>query len=300
MGLKKRLIRLSTATLLLTGSAVSPRLAGRVAGRLARHFKLDPRLNKRQLRHNLGRYFPERGAGWVETTARELQANAARAKIFDKHFLPRLATPDLDRMVEIVGLEHLTGALDAGRGAVCVSLHYGRFWAAPVWFSRHGYETTAFQSAGGSLPSQAATLSGGSFDATDPTSAVRAMRALKQGAVMFLILDAGRVPNPVTVEFLGQPTLFSTAAVRLARVANAAIVPILVPVHPDDPERVRITFYDPIDPRGIPADAPAETTIRRFLEPFEAQVRAAPSQWYGFLNAHRRMAPGGDGDEADV
>jgi hypothetical protein len=38
--------------------------------------------------------------------------------------------------------------------------------------------------------------------------------------------------------------------------------------------------------------------MRRFLEPFEAQVRATPSQWYGFLNAHRRIAR--DADEADV
>src|SRR4051794_5393178 len=141
MGLKKRLIRLSNGALILTGRVAGPQFAMRVADRVARRFKLDPRLNKKQLRENLARYFPERDAGWIETTARELQANSVRAKNFDKHFLPRLETEALDRAVDIAGLEHLKGVLDSGRGAVCVSLHYGRFWAAPVWFSRHGYNT---------------------------------------------------------------------------------------------------------------------------------------------------------------
>ncbi len=290
MGIKQRLIRLTTGTLIQTGRVIGPGFAMRLADRLARRYKLDPRLNKKQLRENLRQFFPERDEAWIERTAREVQANAVRAKTFDKHFLPKLSADEFDRMVDVVGLENLERVLDAGRGAVCVMMHYGRFWAAGVWCSRRGYNTTAFQSAAGRLPSASDTLSGGSFNANDPHASLKAVRALKKGAVTFLLLDAGKVANPVTAQFMGQPTHFSTAAVRLAKAADAVIIPVLVPVHPDDPNRIRLTFHDPVDPRDLPPDAPLDAVIRRCLDPFEAQVRTTPSQWYGFLNAHRRLA----------
>jgi hypothetical protein len=37
--------------------------------------------------------------------------------------------------------------------------------------------------------------------------------------------------------------------------------------------------------------------MRRILEPLEVHVRATPSQWYGFLNAHRRIAHDEDGGD---
>ena len=121
MGIKKQLIQTAARAVLLTGRLTSPDFAMRAARGFAMRFELDPRLNKRQLRENIASFFPERGAAWVERTTRELQANAARARLLDRHFLPRLSTPELDRVVEVVGLERLQGVLDSGRGAVYVS-----------------------------------------------------------------------------------------------------------------------------------------------------------------------------------
>jgi lauroyl/myristoyl acyltransferase len=291
MGIKKRLIRLAARSLVAVGNRFGPGIAVRVGDTLARRVKLDPRLNKRQLRDNLGLFFPDRDAAWVDRTARELQANAVRARLFDKHFLPRLATDELDRMVERVAWEYPERALAAGRGVVFVSLHYGRFWSAPVWFSRHGLLPAAFQSSTGRLPDEAETLAGGSLPANDPRAALRAVRALKSGKCLFLLLDAGKVPNPSIVEFLGHRTLVSPAAVRLARAADAVIVPGLV-LPGDDPERVRLTFYAAVDPRDLPPNEPVAETLGRIFAPIEAQVRRDPSLWYGALNAHRRLARG--------
>lgn len=140
-------------------------------------------------------------------------------------------------------------------------------------------------------------LSGGSFNANDPRSTLRAVKTIKKGAICFLIADAGKVANPVTIDFVGQPTLLSTAAIRLARAADAYVVPMLAPIHPDDPNRVQVRIFDPIDAREVPSDEPVETTLSRIVAPFEALVRSNPEQWYGLLNAHKRIAKGGGDDE---
>lgn len=295
--LKKKLIKAAAAALVVTGRALSPKVAMRLADGFARRFKLDPKINKRQLRDNLRRYFPDRDDAWVDATAASLQANAARAKIFDKHFIPRLSEKELDDLVDVVGREHLERAQREGRGVVAMALHYGRYWCFPAWTSQHGLVTTAFQSAEGRLPGGDRMLSGGSFNANDPRSTLRAVKTIKKGAICFLIADAGKVANPVTIDFVGQPTLLSTAAIRLARAADAYVVPMLAPIHPDDPNRVQVRIFDPIDAREVPSDEPVETTMSRIVAPFEALVRSNPEQWYGLLNAHKRIAKGGGDDE---
>jgi lauroyl/myristoyl acyltransferase len=298
MRLKKRLIALSNRALIELGRRASPRVALRLADTLARHMKLDPRMNKRQLRANLELFFPDRDRAWVSETARRIQANAVRARHFDKHFLPEMSDAELEWFVEPIDWQVPARALDAGRGVLFHSLHYGRFWAAPVWFSRRGYLASAFQSARGRLPSEAATLAGGSFNASDPRAALRAARALRAGKSLFLLLDTGKLAAPVVVDFLGHPTRISPSPIRLARAGDALVVSGLVVEHPDDPERVQMRFYEAFDPREIPEDEPPETTLRRVLAPIERQVLSDPSQWYGALNANRRLARAPLGGEA--
>ncbi|HQR39410.1 MAG TPA: hypothetical protein PLF26_13540 [Blastocatellia bacterium] len=290
MALKKRLIRVSNRVLVWIGLLGKQRLALDLANRLGKRIKLDPRLNKRQLRNNLRKFFPDADQAWIETTARELQDNSLRARQFDKYFLPKLATEELDKIVEMVDWHVAESVIESGRGIIIASMHFGRFWAVPLWFSRHGYQSAAFQSSEGRLPSEADTLSAGSLNANDPRSTLRAVKLLKKGAVVFLILDAGKIQNPLVLDFLGQPTHVSPAAVRLAKVSDAVIIPLLAHIDPNDPERIVPRFEEPIDPRTIPDDEPVETTMLRVLAPLEAHARRTPSQWYGFLNAHRRLA----------
>ena len=297
--LKKKLIKAAAAALVLTGRAVSPHVAMGLADGFARRFKLDPKLNKRQLRENLRRYFPDRDEAWVDATARELQANAARARIFDKHFIPRLSPTELDDLVEVVGFDFLERAQREGRGVVAVSLHYGRYWSFSAWTSQHGIHTTAFQSAEGRLPGSDRLLSGGSFNANDPGSTLKAVKAIKGGSLCFLIADGGKVANPVTIDFVGQPTLISTAAIRLARTARAYIMPTLMPIHPDDPKRVQVRLFEPIDTREVPTDEPVEVTMKRIVAPFEEPIRKHPEQWYGLINAHRRISKSASGGHAE-
>ena len=290
--MRERHVLVQTAMRLLLGAGryVGYDRAARLAAAAARAAGAGERMSGERVRANLARFFPEGDEAWAESVTRRLRANAARAKLVDKYFLPNLPDDVLDRTCRWTGDGPMREAMREGRGVVLVSLHYGRFWAAPVWLSRHGANVLAFQVGGGGLPARERTLSGGTLEAKDLSATLRAVRALRKGAVVCIQLDAGRVERPLVVEFLGRPTRVAATAVEIARAAGAVVVPALAVVDPEDEDRVVLVAYGALDCRELPEGEPAEATMRRLLGPLEAQVRADPSQWYGLLNADRRLA----------
>jgi lauroyl/myristoyl acyltransferase len=281
---------MAASGVMAAGRVVGRHRAARLGAALARRVPLAPRMNMAQLGRNLGLLFPGEDPARLEAVARGIRANAVRAKVFDKYFLPSLSTADFERTCRWVGDAALLAALGAGRGAVVTTLHYGRYWSVPIALSRRGTRVLAFQAAEGRLPDPERTLSGGTLSAADLGAPLRAVRALRAGAVVIVQLDAGRVPKPLVVDFLGQPTRVAATAVHLARAADALLVGLLAATPPGDSDAIRVTCHVTLDPRELPADEPPEATMRRVLAPLEAQVRADPSQWYGALNAHRRLA----------
>jgi lauroyl/myristoyl acyltransferase len=265
------------------GGRARPVLCG-----MARRVGLGPRVDGRQLRDNLRVYFPRRDSRWIESNARGVETRSIQAKVLDKHVLPSLSSEQLERTCELVNCEPLERALSEGRGVVMVSLHYGRYWAGPVWLSRRGARVMAFQKGDGKLPMPEQMLSGGTLNASDLSSGLRAARALRSGAIVALQLDAGRIERPLVVDFLGHPTLATASPIHLARAADAIVLPMLAVA--SDRTRVRLTSYREIDPREIDPSEPVESSIRRVFASFEEQVRADPSQWYGVATAHRRFA----------
>jgi lauroyl/myristoyl acyltransferase len=289
MGERSVLERLATRAL----AGVGARFGGQARPTLcdlARRAGLGPRMNGRQLRDNLRLFFPQQGDDWIEATARAVEANSIQAKFLDKHILPHLSAARLERDCELVNCDALEQAMREGRGIVIVSLHYGRFWAAPVWLSSHGARVFAFQKADGRLPAPDQTLSGGSFNASDMSSALRATRALRKGAVVALQLDAGRVQSPLVVDFLDRPTLVTASPIHLAKAADAIVIPMLAIASSHDRSPIRLTSYEAIDPRRSGSEESAEASLGRVLARFEDQVRSDPSQWYGVATAHRRIA----------
>jgi lauroyl/myristoyl acyltransferase len=285
---KKRLLRLATRLFANASPALGRRLRP-LLSELVRRSGFGSRMDVEGLRANLRRYFPGRDAAWIDATARAIGRNAVQAKFFDKHLLPQTPSDRLERMCVWVDAEAFTRARAEGRGAIVVSLHYGRYWAAPVWLSRFGGRVMAFQKTEGKLPAAALTLSGGTLSASDMSSTLRAARALKDGAIVCLQLDAGRVQNPVVVDFLGLPTRVTPSPIHIAKLSGAIVVPILAVMDERDPERIRLTSYEVVDPRLLPADEPAEVTMRRIFASFEPQVRADPTQWYSVSSAHKRI-----------
>jgi lauroyl/myristoyl acyltransferase len=288
--MRNSLLPLAARSLAVAGRFIGFGRAGRVAAKVARWARSASRADDRQLRQNLDRFFPGRDRDWVDSAVEDLEAGAIRARLFDKYLLPRLGDEELERTCVWVDGEEVMRALEERRGIVLVSLHYGRYWAAPVWFSRRGAEVLALQVGKGRLPAPELTLSGGSLPVRDLSTPLRAVKALRRGAVVGLQLDAGVAQNPVTVEFLGHTTRVPYSPIVMARAAGALVIPVLAVGDPRGTGSIRLTAYPSADPRSIPKDEPPEITMRRLIEPLEAQIRSDPSQWYGLVNAHRRVS----------
>jgi lauroyl/myristoyl acyltransferase len=286
MGIRRRLLRIAHAALRSAGPGPAERAADAIARRLDRGARFD----RARAEENLRLFFPDRDDAWIARTARAAEANAVRAKQHDKRTLPALSAEEFERMTVVKDRQVWDEARREGRGTIVVSIHYGRHWAGPLWVSHQGLLASAFQKGGGRLPFQEATLPGGTLGARDRGAGLRAAKALKAGGVVFLLLDAGMVANPVIVDFLGFPTRVSSAPVRLARATDAVIVPAAAVEHAADPDKIAILFWFAVDPRELAADETAARTMRRLLEPFEAVVREDPAQWYGVHSAHRRLA----------
>jgi lauroyl/myristoyl acyltransferase len=289
MGERSALERLATRALVRVGRRFGG-TARHTLCEFGRRAGIGPRIDGRQLRDNLRFYFPDRCVEWIEERARGVEANSIQAKLLDKHLLPHLSTTQLERTCELVNGGALELARRDGRGIVVVSLHFGRFWAVPVWLTRSGSRVFAFQKAEGRLPALAQTLSGGTLNASDLSASLRATRALRQGGVVALQLDAGRVQSPLVVQFLDHPTRVTASPLHLAKAANAIVIPMLAIASPDDRSRIRLTCYEEIDPRRIDTPDTEETILRRIFASFEQQVRADPSQWFGIATAHKRLA----------
>lgn len=284
------LLRIAPRAFLGAGPYIGYDRAARAGCATLRAARLDRRVVKGDVRGNLRRYFPDADDPWIKSTALRIGSNALRARLFDKYFLPEMDGDQLDSICRWRADAPLRQALADRTGVVVVSLHYGRFWAAPVWLSRHGFDVLAFQVGEGRLPAPDRTLSGGSLNASDLSAPLRAVRALRRGAVVCIQLDAGRVERPLVVDFLGRPTRLPRSPIEIARAAGALVIPVLAVPSRDDTDVVDLVCYTPVDAAALPDDERPEVTMRRLIEPLERQVRRDPANWFAVANAHRRLA----------
>lgn len=274
-------------SLAASARVVGWRRAARIATAISGLVRQGPRASSGRLRENLEALFPERDA---DALAREVRANGALARVVDKFLLPHVPTDVLERAVTWEDDSSLRAALAERRGVVIVSLHYGRFWVVPTLLSRRGARVTAFQRGEGRLPAPGDALSGGTLSAQDLGSALKAVRELRKGSVVCVLLDAGRVENPLTLDFFGRPTRVPAAPVRIARSADALVVALLAAADGGDAERVRVRTAAVLDPRDLAPDATDAEATARLLGALERVVGEDPGQWLGATNADRRWA----------
>lgn len=109
----------------------------------------------------------------------------------------------------------------------------------------------------------------------DDGGAVRALSALRHGGVLVSFVDViGGRADPV--ELFGKPAVLSDAAVRVGRLARAALVFVHVTgVH-------RRLYINISEPRNLAGSTTAETMIW-IAEQLEGAIREAPEQWLHWL-----------------
>jgi lauroyl/myristoyl acyltransferase len=241
----------------------------------------------RRLYEATRRLFPERSAVWAARTARRQLAHRAWVAV-DKLKLARMSGDDLVDAVEPETVDHVRSVLGElageGRGALLYSLHYGRPVVATYLLPRLGFECVAIRRGLG------AALGAGTLDAGALSGLLTAIRELRRGKVLFVLVDGRLARSASPVELFGRSVPMSLAFLRMARETGAGLV--AAAASSVGPFRFRIDLERTPDPgRNLSPAAAAGPLLR----PLERLVRRDVGQWYGinrmFRDVERSGAP---------
>jgi len=201
-------------------------------------------------------------------------------------YVQALSLEELRRRMVFQGREHLDSAVRQGRGVIFVSAHFGSMDVASAAAPMLGYRIVAVaqplrpKALMDWLSASRARM--GITLIPPDRSGLKLLRALRQGAMIALVIDTGiQETGGVEVEFFGHPTLFPAGPAKLARWSGAPLVfalarrvapgrfvvqatPPVMPERSDDPQR---------DIRAI---------TQRLVDIFTEFVRRHPEQWYIF------------------
>ncbi len=250
---------------------------GRIAGRLT--FRLVPG-RRAVAQRNLAACFPEMSA-------------AERARLCKAHFealgmsVIEMAMgwygngETIDRHVEIEGLEHLSAALEHGRGVILFSAHFTSFEIFFPVLRRHCPRLSGmYKLQRNPLMNDVMTAGRGrNFDYLFPKDNVRDMlRELGRNAVVWYASDqkyAGK--SSALIPFFGVPAMTNTAISRIAAKTGAVVLPYFCRRLSGSTPRYIASIGAPL-PEFPSKDAKHD--VERFVRVLEAYIRRCPEQYW--------------------
>lgn len=190
--------------------------------------------------------------------------------------------------IEVHGLEHLPSAAEEERGIVMVTGHFGNWELLGSWVASRGRPFRAFYH-----PFRERRLDmlverirrrAGIRGLAAGKSPLPAVRALRRGEVIGVLID--RVPrgNAVACSFFGRECRAAPGAAWLALTTQSPLVPValfrrgggyILDIRPR---------LDPADGTWGSGDAALAALTRRVTTILEEQIREAPEQWPWFFD----------------
>ena len=107
----------------------------------------------------------------------------------------------------------------------------------------------------------------------------RVFRALREPAILGLVVDWGYRPDGIPVRFFGQWTALPVGPAMLAAKTGAAIVPVVCRRQADGTYAAR--HYEPIEVADSSA-AEMRRATQAIADAVEDMIRTSPDQWYSF------------------
>ena len=234
----------------------------------------------RQLQERLGVE-----AGEASAIAGRMFKNIGRT-LLEILYMPALTPAKLNRLISIENLHYLTEAMNAGKGTVLLTAHFGNWeWMA-----------ARLVQAGLPMAAVAETQPGPGLDRllneyrqqvglkpyARGNTLVCAMKALKNGQVLGFLADQDAKGSGVFVDFFGRPSSTPQGPAFFALRSGAPVVPAFIVRQPRNKGH-RILLSPPIyavDPQNPQEQIPAMTA--RMTEVMEDRIRRYPDHWWWF------------------
>jgi len=189
----------------------------------------------------------------------------------------------LEAHVTIEGAEHLDAALAAGRGVLLATAHFGA-WECfgtvlcerfkPVWAVARPIDNPLLDAW---VRTSRARTSAGTVDKDG--GGLKMARLLRDGEIVFALLDQNAGTAGVVMDFLGVPSSHHRVAGAMACRFGAAVIPAYLRREPGY-LRFRLILEPSVEPRPeLSGEAAQLDVIRRVSDSLERQVRELPEQW---------------------
>jgi KDO2-lipid IV(A) lauroyltransferase len=226
---------------------------------------------------------PQASERHVRRVAREVFRNAARYYA-DLLYIPRMDPKRFcEEQLQIEGAEYIAEAQRSGRGAVLVTGHFGSPELAVQGLASQGFHIYSLTE-----PLQPEALSnftqwlrsrhGHEYRPVGFGAIKQAIRCLKNGGLVALMLDRDVGGTGVPMEFCGAMTRMPLGAVDLALRTGADLIPAWA--WRVDGFRFRSVIGPPLAlVRTDDFDEDVRTNARRLLALFEFKLRSDPGQW---------------------
>jgi KDO2-lipid IV(A) lauroyltransferase len=236
---------------------------------------------RRQVLDNLCQAFPEKGREEVKSLAkasfRELAWNA-----YDALRMDAVGQDFLDFQVNFSGLEIFAQAMKQGKGVVVVTGHIGCWELIPAAFAALGYPINVIgrRAYDDRLNAMLVSLRArhGIQTIDRDAGAKEALRCLRRGEALGVLIDQDTRVKGVFVTFFNRPAYTPTGAVELALRTGAALVPMAIHRNGDGKHTIEVQ-----EPLPLPSSGNAERDLtlhtQRCTGILEAFIRRYPAQW---------------------
>ncbi|MDR2187483.1 MAG: lipid A biosynthesis acyltransferase [Azonexus sp.] len=217
----------------------------------------------------LGRSFLERGVLWWASRRR------------------------LEKLIQVVGEEHLQAELAAGRPVILLAPHFLGLDAGGVAIAMR-HDVVSFYAAQSNPLFNRLLLRGrqrfGDQQLLSRKEGLRAtVKAMKSGRPFYYLPDLNARPrDAVFVPFFGKPAATVSALSRLARVADAVVLPCVTRMSPGS-QGYRLEIGEPW-PDFPTSDAVADTARMNLW--LEGVIRTMPEQYYWVHRRFKTRPPG--------
>ena len=249
-------------------------------------YYLIGRDRRRTITHLTQAFGHESSTAQIRKMAREVFRNLGMS-FADLLISQSITTKEqLAEILTVEGAEHLERAFQRGNGVVTLTCHLSAFELAGVYCALR-YPTYIVGARIDDEKLNALLLKSrerlGATNIYKGEANLKLFRALKQGALLGLLIDQDIAVKSVYVDFFGRPASTPVGPALLAQRTNAAC--IAMAIHRVD-GRLHLTIAPeiPIDRTGD-TEADLLSNTRRFSEVTEAFIRQAPTQWVWM---HRR------------
>jgi lauroyl/myristoyl acyltransferase len=181
------------------------------------------------------------------------------------------------------GLDHLQTALTAGRGVIIATVHYGApevaLQAARGWGLSFFVLTEPIQPPELSdLLLRVRSSHGHRFMPAGLPGVKEAVRTLRRGGAVLLVVDRDIQENGICVPFFGFPARMPSGAVELSRMTGAPIVSTVS--RRLQGGGVHLVIEPALEQqRTASRSADLKTNVARLIARFEPHIRRDPAQW---------------------